>query len=437
MRMLWVKMGGLWPPNSGGRLRSYNLLRELSRHHDITVVTTHEPGASHSDLHRWLPDCRKVIEVAHHAVKHNDPRFPFLLAKSWLTRQPVDIERCRSRAMQEAISGELASGGYELCVADFLCTLPNLAGTQATPVVLFEHNVEHMIWKRLARIAPSRPRQFALELEWRRLRRFEACACRRVTCTLAVSGTDRDQLRSLAPGAPVFAVPTGVDVDYFLPRPQIPERREVVFLGSMDWYPNEDGMRWFIDAILPRLRERAPDVAVTIVGRNPSAQFSSMAQAHGVGVTGTVEDVRGYLARAAVCVVPLRIGGGTRLKIFEALAMGKAIVSTTIGAEGLPLTEGVEYVRCDKADDFAEQLAELLDDPERRREMGATGRERVSSRYAWPRVANEFTLLCEAACLSNRHGIARGSKKQARNACARRRARSRRVFGSMDHTKGG
>ncbi len=397
MRILWVKLGGLWPLNSGGRLRSFNLLRELSREHDVTVATTREPWNPEGVLSRELPDCRSIIEIPHHPVKHSDPRFPFLLAKSWIVGRPVDIERSRVPELAASVKACLDSGEFDLCISDFLCALPNVPVDGSTPVLLFEHNVEYMIWKRLADTSRSWPRRLILEAEWRRLRRFEQQACARVMRTVTVSEDDRDNLHALAPDASIFPVPTGVDIEYFAPRPDVTERKEVVFVGSMDWYPNEDAMRWFIGEVLPELRKRVPDVRVTVVGRNPSPGFSRDAQAHGVHVTGTVTDVRDYVAAAAVCIVPLRIGGGTRLKIFEGLAMGKATVTTAIGAEGLPLVDGRDVLFADRGADFAEKVSSLLLDAARRKQLGETGRKGVVSRYAWPRVAREFAALCRTA----------------------------------------
>jgi len=397
MRILWAKVGGLWPPHSGGRLRSLNLLRELSREHEVTVLTTYDPASDWGVLRPRLPDCREVLEVPHRPVKHDDPGFLGLLLKSWMMGTPVDILRCRNPALAAEVGTRLRGGGFDVCVADFLCAVPNVPFDTDVPVVLFEHNVEHMIWKRLAGTAGLHPRRLALEPEWRRLRGYEARACAAATRTIAVSETDRDQLQALAPSSGVFSVPTGVDVTYFQPRTDVEERNEVVFVGSMDWYPNEDGVRWLIDAVLPTLRAQVPDVTVTVVGRRPSPRFSRMANAHGVHVTGTVDDVRGYLARAAVCVVPLRVGGGTRLKIFEALAMGKATVATSVGAEGLPVSNGAELVVADGPQAFAREVAGLLTDPERRRSLGEAGRRLVEDRYAWSGVAREFVRLCEGA----------------------------------------
>src|SRR5207245_11207673 len=166
---------------------------------------------------------------------------------------------------------------------------------------------------------------------------------------------------------------------------------------SMEWYPNEDGILQFIDAILPSIRREVPGASLTVVGRNPSARLRALAGEAGVRVTGTVDDVRPYMAEAAVYVVPLRVGGGTRLKIFEALAMVKAVVSTAIGAEGLPLTPGRDFLQADDPAAFARAVTALLRATAPRRSVGSAGRRLVEERYSWPRVVDEFENQCEEA----------------------------------------
>jgi polysaccharide biosynthesis protein PslH len=170
-----------------------------------------------------------------------------------------------------------------------------------------------------------------------------------------------------------------------------------VFTGAMDWFPNEDGILDFLDTTLPLIQREVPDVSLTIVGRNPSERLRTGCNRPGVYVTGTVDDVRPYVDEAAVYVVPLRIGGGTRLKIFEALAMGKPVVSTTIGAEGLPMVDGEHFISADSPAEMARAVVSLLRDPARRRALGSAGRELVEQRHSWQRVALDFEQLCKEA----------------------------------------
>jgi glycosyltransferase involved in cell wall biosynthesis len=202
-------------------------------------------------------------------------------------------------------------------------------------------------------------------------------------------------LAGLAPRARVREIPTGVDPVYFAPNGAVERPAHLVFTGSMDWYANEDAMLHFMEAILPPIRHEIPGVSFTIVGRHPSPRLRTAAAVAGVRVTGTVDDVRPYVGEAAVFVVPLRVGGGTRLKIFEALAMGKAVVSTAVGAEGLPLIPGQHFVAADEAADFAAATVSLLKDLPRRKSLGIAGRRLVEQRYSWPQVAREFESRCE------------------------------------------
>jgi glycosyltransferase involved in cell wall biosynthesis len=272
-----------------------------------------------------------------------------------------------------------------------LCALPNVPRACPVPVVYFSHNVEHMIWKRLCANAASFWQRLPLAIEWRKMRRYEARASARTRLTIAVSETDRAALAALAPEAEIRAMATGVDISYFVPRdPALQQPDRMVFVGSMDWQPNEDAVLYFIDAILPLIRQGAPKATLSVVGRNPSERLRRAAGRAGVEVTGTVDDVRDFVAAAEVYIVPLRIGGGTRLKIFEALAMGKAVVSTTVGAEGLPLEDGRHFLQADAPQSFADSVLSLLRDPSRRESIGAAGRRLVEERYSWPQVAAEF-----------------------------------------------
>jgi len=395
LRILWVKVGGLWPLNTGGRLRSFHIISELSRHHEVTVLTTHDPDEDGTALARQLPRCALVTSVPHALAKRGGIGFMWALLRSWLTALPVSLYKCRSAALAAEVFRASAGGKFDLCVADFLHAVPNVELEGSTPVVLFEHNVEYMIWQRTGANSKSPLRRALLGLEWRKMRRYENRACSRADLTITVSDDDRLLLQQDDPESRIVAIPTGVDVEYFdADDGTLEQPLEIVFTGSMDWHPNEDAMRYFITGILPLIRREAPDVSLTIVGRNPSRQLCDTAATAGVAVTGTVDDVRPYIRRAAVYVVPLRIGGGTRLKIYEALAMGKAVVSTTIGAEGLPLEEGAHILRADDPDTFARKVLDLLRNRAQRKELGTAGRRLMEQEYSWSRVAQDFERHC-------------------------------------------
>jgi glycosyltransferase involved in cell wall biosynthesis len=401
MRILWLKVGGLWPADTGGRLRSFHIVSELASRHDVTLLTTHGPADDPCGLGAALPAAR-VISVPHTLAKQRSAGFAAALVRSWASSMPVDLWRCRVPALARRATELARTGDVDLCIADFLAAMPNVPTPSPVPIVLFAHNVEHAIWRRLVSVERRRSARALLALEWRKMRRWEARACQRAHLTVTVSAVDRDLLAAAAPRARITVIPTGVDVGYFTPAPQAEDPSHLVFTGSMDWYPNEEGILHFIDAVLPLVRRRVPEATVTVAGRNPSPRVRTAAARAGVHVTGTVDDVRPYIARGAVYVVPLRVGGGTRLKIFEALAMAKAVVSTRIGAEGLPLVPGRHFLEAEEPTAFAEAVVALLRDPARRQALGAAGRRLVETRYGWAAVAREFETQCQESlvCVS-------------------------------------
>ncbi|MEX0739691.1 MAG: glycosyltransferase family 4 protein [Pseudohongiella sp.] len=398
LHILWVKMGGLWPITSGGRLRSFHIIDELSRHHNVTVLTTSDSESENTALSSHLPDCQRVKSFLFKPPKKDSRKFIGSLAASWLTPLPVDLYKYQCPALRREVESELNSGRFDLCIADFLTSVPNIPLQGRTPKILFSHNVEYMIWRRLYDNEKNWLKRFLLAIEWRKMRRSETQACNAAAATIAVSKEDARLLLQGSPEARITSVVTGVDINFFKPDAAKGKHpTSLVFSGSMDWHPNEDAILHFMDRILPIIRLEIPDARLSIVGRNPSERLQAAAKIADVEVTGTVADIRPWLHRAAVYIVPLRVGGGTRLKIYEALAMGKAVVSTTIGAEGLNLRNDVHLLRADGEKEFARQTVRLLRNPELAQDLGMAGRQLMEANYAWSQVARQFENLCREA----------------------------------------
>jgi glycosyltransferase involved in cell wall biosynthesis len=407
MRILWVKMGGLWPATTGGRVRSLQIISDLARRHQVTVLTTHGPGDDPDGLARQLSHCQRVVSIPFAVTKRGDPAFVPAVARSWLSPYPVDLWKWRMPALRTEVCRAIDSGDVDLCVSDFLFAAINVPMPGAVPVVLFQHNVEHLIWQRLSAVESRLWRRALIEIEWRKLRAREADACLRSDLTIAVSEHDRQRLEELAPGIKAVAIPTGVDTTYFTGDAHQEHPSRLVFSGSMDWHPNEDAVIHFADVLLPRIRAAIPDASFTIVGRNPSARVRDLGTRPGIVVTGTVDDVRPWIGEASVYVVPLRAGSGTRLKIFEALAMGKAVVSTTVGAEGLGLEPSRHFLAADDTATFADAVISLLRDAEKRRALGQAGRQLVEANYSWPKIARVFEEHCEDAVAKSGTAVTR------------------------------
>jgi glycosyltransferase involved in cell wall biosynthesis len=233
--------------------------------------------------------------------------------------------------------------------------------------------------------------------------RFEGNAMRRFALVLAVSDADKATFGRLYPGMlrqPMHVVQTGVDTEYFSPQASDASAPHLVFTGSMDWLPNEDGMLYFVKEILPRIRSRIPAATLSIIGRAPTPAVRRLAESDPghIDVTGRVDDVRPHVAAGMVYVVPLRIGGGTRLKIFEAMSMGKAVVSTTVGAEGLPVTPGRDIAIADDPQAFADAVVRLIQDPDARRRYETQARRLMVERFDWSSAAQDFAAALARVC---------------------------------------
>jgi sugar transferase (PEP-CTERM/EpsH1 system associated) len=401
MRILWLSAGLLLPLDKGGKLRSWHLLRHLAARHRVTYLGFADAGNSEQDLRGMRAACDDLHVVPRRDVAKGSLRFYVDAARYLADPLPYAVAKYRSPAYRERLESLLAEGGVDAVVCDFLVPAVNMPANTACPSVLFTHNVEAEIWRRHAETTAQPLRRRLLAAQWRRMLRFEGRTLARFDSVLAVSENDRDMFSRLygTPPQSVHVIPTGVDTEYFAPEAGVrPDPFHLVFTGSMDWLPNEDAVLYFCTEILPRLRAAEPRVSLAIVGRSPTPAVRRLAEAGaGIEVTGRVEDVRPHVARAALSIVPLRIGGGTRLKIYESMAMGRAVVSTTVGAEGLPLRPGVEIALADDPAAFADEVLRLLRDEGARRSMEQAGLTLVRERYDWSAVAGAFENAIEAA----------------------------------------
>jgi sugar transferase (PEP-CTERM/EpsH1 system associated) len=392
VRILFVSAPLLFPANTGGRIRSSEILRRLCRRHRITAVCFQTPHDTARSLAEMRGCCEHLELVAWRDAAKFTPRFYAALLASAPSPLPYTVWKYRSQAMRRRLIA--SAPDHDVIVCDFLQPMVNVPAMLATPVVLFQHNVEAVILQRHIEHTANPLVRTYLRLELAKLARFEARALRRATHTIAVSDVDRDLMASLYGVSNVSVVAGGVDADYWRPGADH-EGLDLVFTGSMDWLPNQDAVLYFVRDILPLIRREVP-VSFWIVGRNPPGTIRDLERsAPGVKVTGTVDDVRPWVQRAAVYVVPLRIGGGTRIKILEAMAMAKCVVSTTVGAEGLPVEPGRHLLLADSPAAFASTVVSLLVNDARRRSLGLAARELVVSGLTWDAAADRFAAICE------------------------------------------
>jgi glycosyltransferase involved in cell wall biosynthesis len=264
-------------------------------------------------------------------------------------------------------------------------------------IILREHNFESLIYERFARVDPSPLKRNLARVHGKRLRREEVEFIRSFDGVAAITEVDAAIMRKEVPSANIRIIPAGVDTDYFQPSSLPEDPNRILWIGSLAWDPNVDAVRYFLDSIFPLILKAKPEAIFDIIGVN-SERLAKTAAKFGanVHIHGKVPDIRDYLARSAVVVVPLRIGGGMRLKLLDFFAYGKAVVTTAIGAEGNRAIDGTEVYIRDTPLEISEAILDLLNDPNKRSEMGRNARELVLQHYSWKTIANDFTAFYES-----------------------------------------
>jgi glycosyltransferase involved in cell wall biosynthesis len=390
MRILWVKSDFLHPTTRGGQIRTLEIVKRLHARHEVHYIAYDNP-AQPEGLQRAAEYCSHAYPVKLDVPPRRSLKFVAQLAGNLASSLPLSLSRYCSAAMRDQIDKVLSASQFDSVVCDFLAPAPNFADMSG--VVLFQHNVESMIWQRHVEQAPDPLRKAYFKMQADRMFDWERRMCRAAGRVIAVSPQDATVMRELF-GIEAVSVGTGVDLDYFRRPPDEPHKADLVFVGSMDWLPNSDGVNYFVREILPLIWQRKLDCTLAVVGRAPSPAMLALAQQDSrIHVTGTVPDVRPWLWGASASIVPLRIGGGTRLKIYEAMAAGTATVSTSIGAEGLDVEHPANIRLADTPEAFAEQCVTLLQDAEQRESVANEALKLVTSRFSWDVVAAEFEKL--------------------------------------------
>lgn len=394
MKILFIQNRILFPTNTGGRIRTLNVLRHLSKWHDVTYLCSVEKkDEPHLDEMRAVG--MQLEAIPFKGTSHDEWKFYWDLALNTFSKTPFGVAKDFNPALRARAIELLQQDEYDLVVCDFIFMVPAAIDLPCRRSLLFQHNVEAQIFERHAKTDEGFLRRRLMTSQWKKMVAFEKAAGDKFDCVIAVSDQDKEIYRREYGWNHVEVIDTAVNTHYFVPseeHAEVPTR--IAFVASMDWLPNQDGAAWFVSEAWQQLRAKHPEVHFQIVGRNPSPMVQNLAQQEGVEVLGTVPDVRPYLAEAAVIVVPLLVGGGTRIKIFEAMAMGKPVVSTTIGAEGLKVNHDEHILLADTAEDFEAAVSRLLTGVEERRRIGQAARKLVDENFSAEPVARQFEAIC-------------------------------------------
>jgi glycosyltransferase involved in cell wall biosynthesis len=375
-----------YPPNSGKRIRTWNLLRLLARKHQVHLLCYGKEGAGAAAL-------RSAGIILHLVEPLKDSKGLLLylkLALNLFSSYPFSVSKHYSKRFQRAYDELVRNIAWDLIHCEWTPYARFLSAVGNVPTLIATHNVESLIWQRRAEHGVNLAETAFFGLQARKMERFERRALHRATAVSAVTADDAQTMQNWGIPA-VTLIPNGVDTELYRPSREPEHDNEILSVASLDWFPNASALEYFTERILPLIREKNPQAVLRIVGRRPSDSLrKKFTGVPGIDFVGEVGDVRPYLERASAIIVPLRIGGGSRLKILEALAAGKAVVSTTIGAEGLELEHERHLLVADSPDEFARRVLEVLTSKDARRRLGECGRALVLRCYGWDGIAGRL-----------------------------------------------
>ena len=376
MRILVLTSAVPYPPHGGGRARMYAMLRHLAREHSVDLLSLARPGdmVHREPLGRL---CHQVTFLPAPPGRVGLRRWAKAV-KNLVLLRPYEADPGIRRAVESLTSQ------YDLIQIENGYMIPYVASVQSIPKTLDIFGTAAGGFRRDFAAQESLLGRLQVVATWLKTKRLERSLSRLLDAVYVVSEMDQAYLAAIDPRLRIYLVPNGVDSDYFLPAPEEPPPPvHLVFTGAMDYAVNEDAVLFFHREIFPRIERQVPEVRFWVVGRDPGQRLDALARHPRVTLTGAVEDVRPYLARATVVIVPMRLGSGTRIKILEALAMAKAVVSTSAGAEGLQVASGTHLVVVDDPEVFAAEVVRLARDPAERERLGREGRSLVETKYDW------------------------------------------------------
>jgi polysaccharide biosynthesis protein PslH len=406
MKLLWISQNLPFPPKTGVLQRNYNLIREASRFADVHLLAILKqdilPNFDAALAERELNALCRTVQVVRMPIEESKVRFLSVVVWSLFTRAPFTANWADSPVLRDAVAQAMRQGPFDAVYFDTISLAGYRPMVGRTPSALNHHNIESHLFARRLPYEKHPLKRFYFGMEAAKLRRYEAEVGLTFDTHLVVSTLDGERLKAICPGVSTSVVANGVDVDYFTPGAAPPERGHLVMVSGMNWFPNRDAVLYFIGSIWPALSAARSDVKLTIVGADPPEAVTQLAARDPrVTVTGWVDDVRPFMERAQVYLCPMRDGGGTRLKILDALSMGKAIVATTMALEGIDVAPERDVLVADDPAQFVAQVARLVDDPERAQRLGERGREFAVQHFSWAaigaRMEQTFRNLASAA----------------------------------------
>ncbi|WP_420627881.1 glycosyltransferase family 4 protein [Candidatus Leptofilum sp.] len=384
-----------YPPHQGTSLRNFHIIRGLAQACEVSLLSFLEPGQTiEAEKIAPLAKLCQRIETVPVPQRTTGKRLQQLLA----TRRPDMAHRLFSQAFNVRLLQMFQADDFDIVqiegieMARYLPVIRQ--GSPRSKIVFDDHNAETELQRRNFLTDLRQPRRWVAAAysaeQVRRLRKFERWVCQQADWVTAVSYPDKAQLEKLTGGkTPITVIPNSLDVQQFQLEAAEAIHSDIVFSGKMDYRPNVDAVLWFLDEVWPKIRQERPSTTFTIVGQKPHARLARLKNEPGITLTGWVERVESYLVGAKVFILPFRVGSGTRLKLIEAMAAGKALVSTAVGAEGFPVQHDRELMLVDESGGFGTAVLHLLENPDERKRLGQTAQQ-FAQQYDWRVVVPKF-----------------------------------------------
>lgn len=399
MNILWISHNVPYPPKTGVLQRNYNLVREASKIGNVYLLAIMQEGIlpgeynideAKTELGKF---CHK-IEIIHIPSETSKLAFYSLAIKSLITIDPLSVNSVKSAHMRRRIKQLCDENNFDIVHFDTIGLATYFKEASGSSRVLNHHNIESHLLQRRTEIEKNFLKRFYFWLEARKLKFFEAKVCPEFDINFTVSELDKDRLLEIAPDSKIDTIPNGVDVDFFSPEGEKEVPGSMIMVSGMNWYPNRDAVLYMQEKIWPLISQSFPDISWVIIGASPPQKLVDLANDDPrVTVTGFVDDVRPYLRRAQIYLCPMRDGGGTRLKILDALSMGKPIVSTTIGYEGINITPEKNALLADTPAEFITQISRLIEDPDSGKKIGKEGRKFVIDEFSWDVIGKKLSAI--------------------------------------------
>ena len=391
MKVLFLSQIVPYPPHGGVLQRGYNIIREIAKHHDVHLLAFVHPEILTSqslidESRRELAKLCKTIDYFPLWPKKSLAHKFVALALGGVYQGPFSELAHRSAAFRDRMRDLLVDEDIDLVHYDTIGLARYKKYAPDAPSVITHHNIESNLMARRSQVERSVAGRWYVARQARLLRESESTESKNFDCNVMMSATDEADLKGKAPGVRTAIVPNGVDTEYFQPS-QVNVEPAIIYTGGMNMFANEDAVLYLLKEMWSKIKQAVPGVHFYVIGQDPTKEILEIARNDdSVTVTGFVDDIRPYVARAAVYVVPIRVGGGTRLKVLDALAQGKAIVSTSVGCEGISVTSGTNIRIEDEPADFIRSTVELLTDAKGRLALGTKARELAVEQYSWERI---------------------------------------------------